>query len=244
MGRIKGISRKALQFHNTRLSRTVEHSYQALALDEYRFPYKAELWNNFLPNGVHPENQRAHDKRMIEQRWFAGAHCNVGGGYQNDLLPQRPLRWIQQKAKACGLGFRCEVHIPNDYTADLKMSARNSYSEFLLGTWKFLTLGQRYVRAVMAAPVLKPSKMRNGRETKEGFVYPANERIDYSVFQRCELNRYYCSHTLIAWLKRKQLDIQHILANPKRYEHLWAPVAGPGIEPPLGPIGAPVGPVP
>jgi len=102
IGRIKGVSRSELRFHRTRLSRTVEHSYQALALDEYRFPYKAEVWNNFLPKGVDPEKQRANDKRIVEQRWFAGAHANIGGGYRDDLLPQRPLRWIQQKTRASG----------------------------------------------------------------------------------------------------------------------------------------------
>jgi hypothetical protein len=27
----------------------------------------------------------------VEQRWFVGAHANVGGGYENDLLAQIPL---------------------------------------------------------------------------------------------------------------------------------------------------------
>lgn len=40
-----------------------------------------------------------------EQRWFVGAHANVGGGCFNDLLPQAPLSWMMRKASSLGLTF-------------------------------------------------------------------------------------------------------------------------------------------
>ena len=43
IGNIPGISSKAMRFHNTHLSKIVQHNYQALALDEQRKPYWAVL---------------------------------------------------------------------------------------------------------------------------------------------------------------------------------------------------------
>jgi uncharacterized protein (DUF2235 family) len=233
LGKIKGVSRSTLKFHYTRLSRTVEHSYQALALDEYRSPYKAEIWSHFLAEGVNPEKQRANDRRHIEQRWFAGAHANIGGGYRNDLLPQRPLAWIQQKALNCGLGFRCQIQIPDDYVDDLKMKSKNSYSEFLLGSWKFMTLGREYIRSVMADPTKKISNIANTNTTRAGIVYSANERIDLSVLRRCQLNSDYCPLSIRAWAKRKEIDFKDVISHPEKYGAFWEAVASTGIETPL-----------
>ena len=99
-GRFRGISRRMLKFHNTNLSVTIEHSYQALAMDEYRKPYWAVLWTDFRP--IQPNAQAAprDDQRWVEQRWFPGAHADVGGGYRSDPLPNRPLAWLQSKAAA------------------------------------------------------------------------------------------------------------------------------------------------
>ena len=41
----------------------------------------------------------------MEQRWFMGAHCDVGGGYPDRRLADLPLRWMQDKAAALGLAL-------------------------------------------------------------------------------------------------------------------------------------------
>jgi uncharacterized protein (DUF2235 family) len=84
-GNIPGISRRTLRFHNTHLSTIVEHSYQALAMDEFRKPYWGMLWTNFIPKVQQLRDKASHavngtDNRYVEQRWFSGAHCDVGGG--------------------------------------------------------------------------------------------------------------------------------------------------------------------
>jgi len=81
-GNIKGISRNTLHFHNTHLSTIVQHSYQALALDEERQPYWAVLWTRFIPEQPDPQAFLDNHPRYVEQRWFSGAHANVGGGYR------------------------------------------------------------------------------------------------------------------------------------------------------------------
>ena len=80
------------QWHDTELSKIVDYAYQAVAVDEHRADYEATLWTQRKPQNLE-----------VEQRWFIGAHANVGGGYKNDPLHKIPLRWMQDKAMACGL---------------------------------------------------------------------------------------------------------------------------------------------
>ena len=224
-GRVRGVSRRTLRFHNTRLSRAIEHSYQALALDEYRQPYWAVLWTHFVPDGANATQDE--DTRVVEQRWFAGAHANLGGGYRSDLLPQRPLAWLQKKAIACRLTFRSTVRVYDD---DLTVFPRDSYSEFLRGSWRILKFGRRYVRWVMADPAYRPSRVVNGRKSTAGWVQTANERIDLSVFHRCQLDSKYRPRSLQEWAKRCKLDLKQIVDQPEKHPEYWQDVTKPGIE--------------
>ncbi len=225
-GNIPGISRRTLGFHNTNLSKIVEHSYQALALDEFRKPYWAVLWTCFLPEKPEADSAQV-DNRHVEQRWFTGAHCNVGGGYRNDLIQQRPLAWMQKKAGACGLGFRSRVVVTDD---DFKMQPRDSYSEFLGGLWRILTFGKRYVRWVMSIPVRKVAHWKGKRRIDDGWVETANERIDLSVIRRCQLDDKYRPQNLLDWAARKKIDLEAAIANPGTYSQCWSAVTRPGIE--------------
>lgn len=90
------------------------------------------LWTEFRPDVPDPEEAGRPDQRWIEQRWFPGAHANVGGGYRDDPLPNRPLIWLQQQASACGLAFR-QVASPVD--SQFLETPRDSYDEFLGGLW-------------------------------------------------------------------------------------------------------------
>ena len=76
-------------FHDTELSRSVRNAYHALAIDEQRGPFKPTLWTQ------HPE---AHDQ-VLQQRWFAGVHCDVGGGYPETALSEITLQWIAESAR-------------------------------------------------------------------------------------------------------------------------------------------------
>lgn len=221
-GNIKMVSRKTLQFHNTRLSTVVENSYHALAIDEFRKPYEAILWTNFLPEkrveSVQP------DRRMIEQRWFPGAHANIGGGYRSDLLAQRPLSWIQNNAGKHGLNFRSTVRLSDE---DLDFQPTDSYSQFLNGTWKLITAGNRFYRKLMADPIMKQAR-QDSVDPTTGWVHTVNERIDESVFNRCLKSRDgYCPEPLKEWARRKSLNLTSILEDHSQFS---GTVATPGIE--------------
>jgi uncharacterized protein (DUF2235 family) len=82
-------------FHDTELSTRVRSAYQALAIDEQRGPFKPTLWT------------RKDDVvgQTLEQVWFAGVHCDVGGGYADPALSEIALLWMVDNARACGLEF-------------------------------------------------------------------------------------------------------------------------------------------
>jgi hypothetical protein len=67
----------------------------------------------------------------VEQRWFIGAHCDVGGGYPDRRLSDLTLRWIQDKASALGLGLTPVNVGPENYRGPF----RDSYMEFLDGLY-------------------------------------------------------------------------------------------------------------
>ncbi len=69
-----------------------------MAVDEHREDYQAAVWT-----------EHKSENKDVEQRWFIGAHANVGGGYKYDRLHNIPLRWLEEKAVATGLGMK-ELH--------------------------------------------------------------------------------------------------------------------------------------
>jgi uncharacterized protein (DUF2235 family) len=83
-------------FHDTRLSRTVRHAYHAVAIDERRRPFRPTLW----------ERQDDAGDQVLEQVWFAGVHCDVGGGYRDPDLSEITLLWMAEKARGCGLALK------------------------------------------------------------------------------------------------------------------------------------------
>lgn len=96
------------QFHDTSLSTTVQAAFQALAIDEKRGPFRPTLWK---PQGDAPKDQR------IEQVWFVGVHCDVGGGYQEHELSDIPLLWMVERAHECGLSFEPKAFIQTSSAA-------------------------------------------------------------------------------------------------------------------------------
>jgi uncharacterized protein (DUF2235 family) len=80
------------KFHDTTLTKNVTHAYQALAIHELRRPFKPVFWT-----------KKADPSQTVEQVWFAGAHSNVGGGYEQTGLSSYALDWMAYKAQQTGL---------------------------------------------------------------------------------------------------------------------------------------------
>jgi hypothetical protein len=64
----------------------------------------------------------------------------------------------------------------------------------------------------------------------QGTVKTVNERIELSVFRRCQMHPKYRPANLEEWSKRKKLDLEDIIAHPDKYPALYSPVVKPGLE--------------
>jgi len=141
------------RFHDTSLGASVRNAYHAVAIDEHRLPYTPALWTSSTPL-----------TERVEQRWFPGAHSNVGGGYEDDLLPAPPLRWLAARAAACGLRFINQRkladgdEVPAVFDLDGReylSPVRDSYAEFMGGAYRVVRsmpgAGGRVYRRMLVA---------------------------------------------------------------------------------------------
>ena len=95
------LNRRRYEFHDTRLSGLVDLACHAVAIDEHRKEFAPTLWTSVpIPIPEHPTR--------VEQRWFVGAHANVGGGGTTAPAVDNPLsvlsrEWIVDRAVEAGL---------------------------------------------------------------------------------------------------------------------------------------------
>lgn len=118
-----GLNEKKYQFLDTGLSRVVKFAFHALAIDEHRKPFLPTLWTT-APDPA----------QTVRQVWFAGAHSDVGGGYQEHGLSDIVLDWMMDSAKTAGLEVDDAVRkalgtIPSynpDYKQDVHISLKGA----------------------------------------------------------------------------------------------------------------------
>jgi Uncharacterized alpha/beta hydrolase domain (DUF2235) len=84
------------QFRDHKLHEKVNRACHAISVDDERQSFHPLLWEN--------------DPR-IEQVWFPGVHCNVGGGYPQQGMSLVTLDWMMKKAEDVGIRF-----VANDVT--------------------------------------------------------------------------------------------------------------------------------
>jgi uncharacterized protein (DUF2235 family) len=85
-------------FLDTTLNPCIDKAFHAVAIDERRASFLPTLWSNL--DGT----ARANDDK-VQQVWFPGVHCDVGGSYAQTQLSNITLRWMIDNAKAQGLLF-------------------------------------------------------------------------------------------------------------------------------------------
>ncbi|MFC9292106.1 DUF2235 domain-containing protein, partial [Streptomyces sp. NPDC057052] len=88
-------------FHDTELSSWVGAAFHALAIDEQRSAFRPTLW--------HQQPGAAEQGQELKQVWFAGVHCDAGGGYREAGLSDITLLWMVDQARRHGLAFDPEV---------------------------------------------------------------------------------------------------------------------------------------
>lgn len=145
------------RFHDTQLSAIVENAFHAVGVDEHRPDFVVTMWDI---------NKPPAPRQRVEQRWFAGAHADVGGGYKDGKLSQIPLRWMQDRAKECGLQFTHDAHV--DAEAHLA-KMHDSLREFAFGLYaRFPWIYDHYrPRGTGVAEVIDESVFQR-RESQSG----------------------------------------------------------------------------
>jgi hypothetical protein len=179
------------EFLDPNLRHDMLNAFHALAIDENRQKFSPTLWTQNTPvaDGK-PKIQR--DLACVEQRWFVGAHANVGGGYPSDKLPQMPLRWLAGKAEGLGLTLRDTIGVDDGAETAL---VTDSYASFLGGTYRFAS--RRFHRPIGAPPV----------NIDDYWVATINETIDASVFKRWQADPSYRPEGLSTWAAQTGFDL-------------------------------------
>jgi len=103
---------------NAHYPSNIDYACHALAVDEFRPHFAPTLWEQ-IPKLDQKKDKDGKHKPIsnVEQRWFVGAHSNIGGGYPDNTLSNKPIKWIYRHAKAHGLkmasfrGPHKEVHL-------------------------------------------------------------------------------------------------------------------------------------
>ena len=117
----------------------VENAYHAAAVDEHRQDYDVCLWN--------PQSKPG---QTMEQRWFVGAHCDL------------PLRWMQDKASALGLGLT-QVAVGSE---NYRGAFIDSYLGFLKGLYaKKIPRHYRFIGATQFGNEVMDQSVQQRRKT-------------------------------------------------------------------------------
>lgn len=155
------------KFHDVKLSSTIDNAYHAIAVDERRKLFEPTLWE-ISDNGI-------NKGQKVEQRWFAGVHCNVGGSYKETGLSDLALEWLIKKAEDCGLQIDHPSKVCNNeyyrYNPSYKGELRNSMA------WFYWIWPPRYRKVAKEFREITDEK---GRVRK----IRTNETVDESVIQR------------------------------------------------------------
>jgi uncharacterized protein (DUF2235 family) len=142
----------AYAFHDTELSGIVENAAHAAGIDEHRIDYQVSLWAPV-----------AKPNQNVEQRWFVGAHADVGGGDVSRRLSDIALAWMLRRASAAGLAID-PAEVPPIGQSNWMCDPSDSYSTFLDGLY-----------AKTHQPFYRPMQLGNG----------SGEVLDVSVRKHC-----------------------------------------------------------
>lgn len=180
----------------------VERAFHALAVDEHRAVFHPRVWivpRNELDTvpAKKDVSEAALRPQITEQRWFIGAHSNVGGGYRDDTLHRVPLIWMRDKAVDAGLSFLGELEQPNGAYLDKDpgSSPRNSYREWL-GHIYPLVSWLKFGRPIYAFQE-KQERLR---------IEYAKQAVDRSVLERISAVKSYRPRNIMEWRERLRLD--------------------------------------
>ncbi|HUS17929.1 MAG TPA: DUF2235 domain-containing protein [Chloroflexia bacterium] len=228
---IPGLRSHMAQHHNMRPSTIIRKCRHALGIDEHRSSFKHTPLVAYLGDArADLEVERTGEKKTvqqfwrdrIEQRWFLGAHSNIGGGYADNVLAQTPLRWVFDGAVAQGLQCETPGH-PAAPPANWP-TARDSYAEFAAPLWRHLIRAKRYFREMDPDPDLHAAR----NVTADGLSLESiQETVDPSVWEYWRKTPDEAPPNLVSYQERRpgpaglRLRAHHAWLDEKLGSQLW-----------------------
>ncbi len=194
----KGTKTQKAAMHNVRPTKAQEYGYHALAIDENRPMFDITLWRTFAEQGQEAATL-ARYAPYYEQRWFVGAHSDVGGGGDEvNPLSDISLNWMMKKSSDLGLTFSSSVQ---PQAKAWLGTIHDSFEAFLGGVltiWdKMLPGDQRNYREMDRAP--RAVKTLAGTPGK---LLSINETLDDNVLKRWRDDPTYRPPSLVAYFQR------------------------------------------
>ena len=110
------------RWHDSRLNPEVRFGCHALAIDERRRDFSPCLW----------DESAAGPAQSIEQVWFAGAHSDVGGWYDERGLSNLALQWMLARARLRGMEIDADALAAPEHRGDPLGELHDSFT----GLWK------------------------------------------------------------------------------------------------------------
>lgn len=153
------------EFHNYKLSKSVEKAYHALAIDDKRKTFHPVLWD--------PDVEAY---QTLKQVWFSGMHTDVGGGYREHELSDIPFIWLLRHAILNGLELYDHERVEITPKADGRMH------DSMNGWWQSLVYqekGRSWPKDRPDKPIIHQSVI--DRVEKVGCYHPWISDMDYEV---------------------------------------------------------------
>jgi uncharacterized protein (DUF2235 family) len=125
-----GVDPLVYGFLDTGLSAQVLNAFHAVSIDERRVEFPATLWTSSPAPG-----------QTMEQVYFSGVHCDVGGGYPDDAgtgtaLSDITFSWMMSNAQRLGLVF--DRGVLSDYPSPIdKKDALDTLHDSWNPLWLF-----------------------------------------------------------------------------------------------------------
>ncbi|MFT3741569.1 MAG: DUF2235 domain-containing protein [Gammaproteobacteria bacterium] len=148
---------KRYQFHDVELSSYVDYAYHAMAIDERRKTFIPTLWT---------KQPGSSENQVLEQVWFPGVHCNIGGGYCDSGLSNCAYDWMWSKAEQCGLALDADQRPVPDPGGILRDSAT--------GYFRLLGIRARTLGAQLPTSYERLSRIAKHRQESLAGYQPEN----------------------------------------------------------------------
>lgn len=181
---IPGIRSRRGMNHNQNPTKLILKCQHAMAIDENRTSFRLTKLLNYVDNLKSEKDDTYNDR--IFQRWFVGAHSDVGGGYNDNLLASHPLKWIMDGAIDVGLKMD-NFELPSDEPKASIDQINDSYKDFTGMIWPHILREKRHYRQIDQPDIVIAGRAKKIDEDDKikyrgGFsLVTINEEIDQSV---------------------------------------------------------------